>query len=301
MNIKNLFAVVVVWYNPEKQEVENILRYNNFFRTVYIVDNSSSDNKSLKVDIPNAVYLPQYENLGIGAALNKGCARAVSDGFEWCMTMDQDSEWDSEQLQLYLSQIEFHISEKNVSFAPSILSTTSKAEQIKVRLRKFARKIITRFLGEKAYLAAKKAVDGESKGHEVVRVITSGNVINLTTWAEIGKFNEALFIEQVDYEFCYRLKLAGYIITKFKNCYLNQMLGDGKQHLFELDKYHGVRLYYRYRNQIYMSRNYPQFEKNMPIIRDIFYKGITLHFKDMMFILQGVNAANKNKLGPYCR
>ena len=95
-------SCIVIWYNPKDTDVESIKTYNSFFSKIYIVDNSNSDNSNLASQIQNTVYIPNFSNLGIAAALNIGCNKAFTDGYEWVMTMDQDSSWDPTQLKNYL-------------------------------------------------------------------------------------------------------------------------------------------------------------------------------------------------------
>ena len=113
-----IFCAVVVWYNPDYQSVKNILQYNSLCSKVFIIDNSSNDNSHLAEKIQNAIYYPNFKNLGIGTALNQGCEQGLINNFEWCMTMDQDSSWNKNDLNEYLKLIEKNSDQKIVSFAP---------------------------------------------------------------------------------------------------------------------------------------------------------------------------------------
>lgn len=199
-------VAVVVWYNPQKNFVDNILSYSKYVSRVYIIDNSKNDNTVLAEKIENAVYLPNFDNLGIATALNIGCEKALEEGFEWCMTMDQDSNFSEEMIEKYLKAIYEYRSEKNVSFAPSCIYKNSKpvidstVETIRLGLKK-----------NKSLLAVKRKVfsklniyqdfSEKKETENVKRVITSGNVIHLHVWKDIGKFNENLFIDEVDFDY----------------------------------------------------------------------------------------------------
>ena len=221
-------CAVVVWYNPDSSFVENILSYSSYCEKVYIVDNSISDNAVLCSKIQNAVYIPNFDNFGIAKALNQGCEKALSDGFEWCMTMDQDSSWEKEMLCRYISFCDECKSEKNVSFAPSF-TNKSGTEIISVN-----------------------------------KVITSGNIINLEAinleaWKNVGKFYEPFFIDEVDFEFCYRLREHNYEITQICSIHMNHHLGTGKKHILPLLCHDGVRLYYMIRNALFIKSMHPRF------------------------------------------
>ena len=215
---------VTIWYNPDEVCANNIHTYNTFVEKCYIIDNSISDNSALISDIPNAIYISNKENLGIAKALNIGCSKAVEDGFEWCLTMDQDSSWDKVNLQKYIEYVINNISNKNVSFAPNYINETTKTEILNIN-----------------------------------RCISSGNIIKLDIWQKIGMFYEPFFIDEVDYEFCYRLKENNYDIIQFQDVHMNHNLGDNKKHFFPMLCHSGVRLYYMYRNSLYEKEMHPSF------------------------------------------
>lgn len=103
-------AGVVVWYNPDVQEVENIKTYLGFLSSLYVVDNSAGDNSALLdqlgVGSDRVEYIPNLDNLGIATALNKGCRRALEQGYEWIVTMDQDSCFDAVELTKFINAFE---------------------------------------------------------------------------------------------------------------------------------------------------------------------------------------------------
>ena len=106
--MKNLnLCAVVVLFNPQSLEkpVSNVNSYSKFLHKVYIVDNSECDNSNIAKEIQNAVYIPLKKNTGIANALNVGCELAIKDGFEFCMTMDQDSVWEETELKKYIEKI----------------------------------------------------------------------------------------------------------------------------------------------------------------------------------------------------
>ncbi|MBO5137517.1 MAG: glycosyltransferase [Spirochaetaceae bacterium] len=278
----NLCAVVV-WYNPNQQAVENILKYCKLCAQVYIVDNSDGDNSSLAKDIPNGKYFANLQNKGIAAALNEGCKFALQDGFHWCMTMDQDSSWEEDVLIQFFSEIKNYQREKRVSFAPTHTNE------------------IKSLVGDVKY-----AVKGTCKAEINFpdKVMTSGNIINLTIWEAIGKFNEGLFIDEVDHEFCYRLWENGYEVCEFPKILMSHTLGYVKRTILPRPcKHSGVRLYYIFRNMLYIKQHYPKFYKRNGykkyMIVAVFQKLLEFKWRDLVFIKKGINAAKKCELGSY--
>lgn len=282
----NKLACVVIWYNPSILEVQNIRTYNSAFEKVYIIDNSNTDNKNLAGEITNSVYIPNRKNLGIAAALNTGCQKAYNDGFAWCMTMDQDSTWFSDFLEMYLKEFSLNQSDLTVSFAPA-MNLSAKSFSIIGDIR--------RFFSKKEDLPEKQFVEN---------VMTSGNIINLKIWEKIGRFEEKLFIDEVDSDFCFRLISSGYRILKFNNIFFNHTLGNPKKSFFPMTySYHEKRCYYISRNKRYLISKYPKLahKYNHYLMLNLFVFGkiLTAQFSDMRYILQGKSDFKHNIFGEY--
>ncbi|MDR2709111.1 MAG: glycosyltransferase [Elusimicrobiota bacterium] len=266
-------AALVVWYNPYNVgvgAVANIETYSKYFESVIVVDNSKEDNRELLKAIGNAVYFPNYENVGIAKALNIGCQKALEEGYEWVLTMDQDSFWsNSKQLEHYIQFCEklYLSNSKNISFAPRVVGLKEKIQEQEA-----------------------------DKFSYIKIMLTSGNILNLKAWLDVGKFNEQLFIDDVDHEICYRLRQKGYNLISIRNCYMNHEIGFHGVH-------YGVRMYYITRNCLYMKKHWPEFwveyEKNL-YLRDLFIDKIKhLNIKDMYFMIKGYIHAKKGIYGKY--
>lgn len=250
-------AVVTIVYNPHNQNcnvVNNILTYSNFFKHIIIIDNSKNNNSYIFKNIDNAIYIPNYKNLGIAKALNIGCKYALEKNYEWILTMDQDSYWDNLQLKSFFSNIQNNITEKNISFAPTPINFQTKV----CLLALIKKKILGPLYKEKKIITTNKI---ESTN----RVITSGNIINLNVIKKINFFTEDLFIDEVDYDLCYRLKKNNYNIIYFNDIFLNHYCGDNKRTLFPKYMMHnGKRVYYIIRNMLINLHKYPQYTKDYP-------------------------------------
>lgn len=247
-------SAIVVWFNPDEKCIENLRTYHPYVERIYVIDNSESDNLDMLAKISNVVYIPNFENKGIAAALNQGCERALSDGFSWCMTMDQDSSWEKDELRKYLTLVSENSNDSmNVSFAPSAQYAVipSVCSDIKHFLKSFLRR---------------KTGNCPPEIREVVlcdRVITSGNIINLFAWKEVGKFYEPFFIDEVDHEFCYRLRENRFSIIKFPQVQMTHALGIQKKTFWPCVTFHRKkRLYYIHRNCSCQKTMHPKyFEK----------------------------------------
>lgn len=199
------------------------------------------------------------------------------------MTMDQDSSWDPLQLKSFLDLIQTHANDKQISFAPT------HSNVVKSAVGEFIKKHESEKTG---------IINNPSK------VMASGNVFKLSVWEEGCKFNEDLFIDEVDHEFCYKLRDKGYIICEFQDISMVHTLGNVKKTILPRPcKHSGVRLFYIFRNMLYIKKHFPNEYKNNGYKKyklfAIIQKLLEFKFKDICFMLQGIKAYKKNIFGSY--
>ena len=251
-------CAVTVWYNPQNIE-DNLSAAGNLksvlacprIERAYVIDNSFSSNENLISSefSDRIIYVPLYKNIGIAAALNRGCCKAIEDGFDTALTMDQDSYWNIEQLEKYISD-----SEKIIESDPSIKSFGPNMND----------PVVLNVLA----LLKRKVLGRHYKNRDIQRaevefpnyVMCSGNIISLDTWNKIGRFDEKLFIDEVDHDYCFRLLKHGYKIRRNNKVFLNHHLGDKKRTFFPRAlTHHGIRIYYIFRNMIIVNHRYPEY------------------------------------------
>lgn len=255
---------LVVTYYPEAEIICNIDTYLPYISELIIVDNTPEkssviseltkkweNEKSITIEFNN-------QNLGIAKALNQGAEIAISKGYEWMLTMDQDSTFfDS----IFFEKFK-NINKHNLAiFAPG-----NNASNNTIKLN--------------------------DEVTNVQIVMTSGNIVSLKCWKEIGGFKENLFIDEVDHDFCLRLKLKNYYILQYNKAILNHSLGDSKHISIlsfkrQLFLHSHVRTYYIIRNNLYMFKLY---SKHFP---KLMQQRKSILFKDLIKILLFSN--NKTK------
>lgn len=267
--IKSKRCAIIVWFNPSQENVEKIKTYNSYFSHLYIVDNSSNDNKELLTELSSYTYIPNYENLGIAKAQNIACQKALDEKYEWVLMMDQDSFWDKNQLEKYFSMID---------------------EYIKKGYRSF---------GTKTSTSPKLDSDIE----EMDILMASGNFFSLKDWQSVGGFREEFFIDEVDHDFSLKLqKKYGNCLLLFNTIFMEHQLGDPKKTIFKrLDFHKGLRLYYMTRNLLYLTEEYPAYDKRWgrrSAMRILFYQNIRdLKFREVYYMIKGFIDYKKGKLG----
>ncbi len=224
-----ILAGVVILYNPDEKVINNILSYIDYVERLYLIDNSDIVDKDIinKLKcIKKVQYIYNGENLGISISLNK-ILRFINKKYKYLLTMDQDSYFKKLYIERYVKQIKFL--EKNNIIS---LSLNLKITNIK----------------EKSDVTWKY----------VNYCMTSGNIINVSKFLEIGGFDEDLFIDEVDHEICYRLNKLGYKIVMFKTgIYMEHSLGQRKKFIgFYYREHNYQRVYYIIRNKLKIANKY---------------------------------------------
>lgn len=187
-------AVGVVLFNPDNEErvqssLQSILQQGS---AVYIFDNSTKDNAIAFPD--NITYLSEHDNKGIAYALNRIMERAQSDGYEWLVTMDQDSVIPEGLISAYE---EYTVDDSIGIICPQVIDS------------------------RRSYMEVKK----EPKEEFVDFCITSASCTRISCWEHVGKYDEWLFIDLVDNDFCKRMVATGYKILRLNDLVLNQEFG----------------------------------------------------------------------------
>jgi len=229
-------GAVVILYYPDDGLKDRILTYLPYVEKLFIFDNSENKGyRHLLARLPSSEKISYYsdnENRGISARLNQAAQMAINDQFDWLLTLDQDSYFVNDNIPNFLTCLKSYSERENVAvFGVQYLDPTSQSSTCLA--------IITN------------------------QLITSGSVLNLNLFPLIGNFDEALFIDQVDSEYCYRAILKNYKIIQFENIYLEHSLGKQSTHRslksFKKTKrslHSPIRLYYMTRNYFYMRSKY---------------------------------------------
>lgn len=238
----NTVCAVMVTYNGGQIITETAGAIVGQVGHLVIVDNHSDAAtleyvQQIKRRHPDEVtVLLNRENKGVAAALNQGVSFALPRGFEWILTLDQDSLAEDRMVAKMLEEYgKYEPKDKVGIVAPrSILVTEG---------------------------GVSRAVDkaAASNFEEVELIHTSGNLVKASTFARMGLFREDFFIDQVDYEFCFRLRKAGLRIIVATGPVMNHRLGDLRSARF-LNRqvfpsnHSAYRRYYMARNALVLSR-----------------------------------------------
>ncbi|MDR3392580.1 MAG: glycosyltransferase family 2 protein [Sulfuriferula sp.] len=238
-------CAVVITYHPAEQIIGNILALLDQADEIVIVDNGSGSSiqellgRLEQHSNVSVIYKP--ENIGIAAALNIGVKHAKKLGYEWVITFDQDSKVTPNMISTMLRGYEAYPEKEKVA-------SLSPRQQDQASGRVTSNNILSPNTEISAYL-------------QLLVVITSGNMVKLNVFDIVGYFNEALFIDHVDTEFCLRCATYGYKILEIQDAILEHSLGTPTQHSFlwtaPVTSNHSVlRRYYNARNGVYIYKKF---------------------------------------------
>lgn len=186
----------IVLYNPNiktlKKSVENV---SNICDTIILVDNHSDNFLEIN-ELSNdkkIVIIKNTKNLGIAKALNQLLNYANDLNFDYLLTLDQDSILGEKMLTNMLK----YVDEKDVALICPIINDLNKTKKI---------------------MQKEEIIDLE-------RCITSGSLMNMKFCNEIGEFDEKMFIDYVDFDYCKRIKIASKRIIRVRDAVINHEIG----------------------------------------------------------------------------
>jgi len=228
---------VTILFHPDDAVKYNVASYLHTVELAYIIDNT--ENKEINnyklfegiVGEEKIVFIKNNANLGIGKSLNIAFQMATEAGFEWMLTMDQDSNF-----------------KENGFF--ELASTKFNDSTIGI-------------IGASAHQQIPFSNDLDNSFKRSLFLITSGNVVRINAWQKVGGYNEKLFIDEVDTDFCLRIQKMNFQILSTKENYLQHKLGNKfdvkipvTKKVWPIGIHAPFRMYYMSRNGLFMIKKY---------------------------------------------
>jgi rhamnosyltransferase len=231
-------AAVVVTYFPGPVVLDNMRRLSEEIDQVFVVDNGSGGASSNVVEavekLPGFKVIRNPSNLGIATALNIGIREALKTGAEWIANFDQDSAITKNYFKELFHAYEICPEANRVGMiVPRGWSTTvAKVMQIGTPVWAF-----------------------------VMGAHTSGCLIKSEIIGQVGLYDDDLFIDFVDMDYCLRLKKQGYKILRAMQVVLHHELGSKQtRKLLGLEisfrDHMPWRYYYMTRNRLLLFRRF---------------------------------------------
>ena len=204
---------VLVTYQPDIAHLQHVLaRIAEQTPHVILVDNTPGPHAAIAT--PKGVQcITLGKNLGIAAAQNIGIRQALDQGADLIWLSDQDTIYPADFLTGMLKGLQTCKAQgiRLAALAPAYFDTHRGKVQAFVRQVPF-----TEFFAHQPGL------------HRVSHAIASGTLIPAKALHKIGLMQENLFIDFVDFEWCWRAKNQyGYDTFCTGDVVIEHMLGDG--------------------------------------------------------------------------
>jgi rhamnosyltransferase len=231
-------CAIVVTYHPTATMLENIPSILDQVQGLVIVDNGSSAAelapwRAMSRD-GHFNLIENSENLGIAEALNQGVRWAKAQGFSWVVLFDQDSRITPRYLD---AMFDHWRSREDRSLIASIHPKYKDPHSGKE-------------------LVFRRAPDGGP-----VVALTSGALMPTWIFDKIGLFRSDYFVDEVDTEYCFRCRAAGYLLADSNQAVLLHQIGHPQRSTFLGKGYFpthhsAVRRYYMSRNRLVLWKQY---------------------------------------------
>jgi len=227
-------ATAIVLYYPDASAIARITYYLRFMDFLIIVDNTDKqDLADTLTTSPTLCYSPMGANTGIAAALNAAARIAIDKQFTWMLMLDQDSLMEEATYDAIKAAIGSRAAQKVAILAPIQVSK----------------------------LADHRAMNASDAILTVNQLMTSGSALDLRAFSLCGPFEEKLFIDHVDTEYCFRLTRAGYKVQQLTQVALDHSLGEVLEARLLFGRLQYVshrpfRSYYYVRNGFYVAMKF---------------------------------------------
>lgn len=239
---KKILATITT-YNPDiKLLVKNIDSIINQVDHVIIYENASK-NRAEVIELcneKNIEIILNDENQGVAGPLHDGVDYADINGYDYILTLDQDSISGDGMVDDLVSLLE---SDANIAMVgPTLINPDIGISR------------------------------EDEKDSYVNMVITSGALARIGVLKSIGNYIREMFIDAVDNEICYRLRKNGYQIARSKTI-ITHCMGEPEVHkflfkIYRTRNYSPLRYYYTWRNSYFIFKVYKKDKKAMHELKD---------------------------------
>ena len=231
----------MVVYSPDSTLEQNIRALLNEVARLVVVDNCSEPSVRSRVAALaascNFEVIWNKENIGLAAGLNTGirCALA-NEQYQWIATFDQDSRvFPGFSTTMLAAQAACPFRDKVALIAPHHVPSLEFGDETLPR--------------------------GGLQFKEIKVALQSGSLFSRAAFKDVGLFDEAFFIDYVDFEFCLRLRRHGFRLIKATEAPIYHRVGTPTHHRFlgmscTVFNHSPLRRYYAARNRLRVYRRY---------------------------------------------
>ena len=274
---KSDIAIIVVTYNPDISVLSNVLTELDAYNDIYISDNGSNNFEDIyKVSLQyrNVFLINNRENVGIGVAQN--------------VALDQILKQEKYRFTFYLDQDSF------------------VRENVLQKLKKEYLKLLEKNIKVGSISVVEHSIDNKPCHFEFVnQTISSGMLIPVQVLKQVGNMYGELFIDWIDYEWCWRAKKNGFKIVRDNECFFQHEIGTDERVLGKIPPA-PFRLYYVYRNIIILMADHKTLDhSNMKwgLFKQFIFNTVFCpnRLQRVKYIIWGIKDGKKRVLGKNTR
>lgn len=242
-------CAVIVSFHPDPARLQALVEsVASQAQRVCIVDNGSAPECVARMRgwmaAPGLHLIELGENRGIAAAHNAGIRYAMAEGYAHVLLLDHDSRLMPGCVARLLDA------------SARLLGAGVRLGAVGPRYHDETTGAYAPFLRFSRWNFRKVHAQREDEAVETSVLISSGSLIRREALDAIGPMDENLFIDGVDWEWCFRAISLGYRLYGIAGATMRHSLGDaGIRVLWRTLPLHGpLRHYYVYRNTVLMCR-----------------------------------------------
>lgn len=228
-------GIIVVLFNPTEQQREHVAKLAETFRVV-AVDNSScmwSANNSL------THYIYNGKNLGIAEAQNIGIRYILEHlpGVSHILFLDQDSK-------------------VNLDFPFRMQREYMRIKDSHPTLAMLGPAVIDEMSGKEYKSIIHKDASADSGFTPRREIISSGSIVAKDVLEDVGMNLPEMFIDYVDFEWCWRAESKGYVVGITQNVKIVHTVGQNEINIFgyKIILSSPFRYFYQTRNLLWLCR-----------------------------------------------
>ena len=237
-------GAVITTFRPDDNFPERVARIQSQVGLTVIVDDGACRENVVRLQQwfgdNTGVHLHHNPvNQGIAASLNKGITIASQAGYNWVLTLDDDTVVAADMVETF------------IGWWSRLADEVDKPIGVMGMLAR-----------DPYHGQADSRRDGNRQGFvEKRHLVTSGCLMSLEAYRAIGPFREEFFIDWVDYDYCLRARQKGFRVIQLSQVGMIHPVGRVTEHRFWRFKvitsnHPPFRRYYWYRNSLILAKEY---------------------------------------------
>jgi rhamnosyltransferase len=241
-------CAAIITCQPDVRQLEvSVDAISRQVAEVLIIDNATRDEgfaRFLREVLPaNATVIRNAVNEGLGAAINDAFEWAAVHECDFVLLLDQDSSMDARMVDRLLeASMQLSAQSPVAAVGPKYIDAHTGDAAPFVRL---------------GFPFNRKIACPDDAAVECDFLISSGSLISLAAFRDVGAMDASLFIDNVDIEWCFRARRKGYRLFGVGAARMRHRIGDSVKKIpwFGNVVVHSpVRLYYMTRNRVLLYR-----------------------------------------------